>query len=884
MSAATPIEEAEATGSVRRGLAWSTVSNGMLRVGSFAIGIVLARLLTPEQFGVFAVALTVQSILMTLADLGLSADLIRSADHAERAPTVATVGLVCGFGLAGCMAVSSGVLASSMGSPDSATTIAVLAGTLVLSGLGVVPYATLQRRLDQRHLFLAATGDFVVSTSLTVLLVTGGHGVLSLAIGRLAGQSVSLVLMYRFTSSRPRFGWNQSVARSALWFGVPVATANLLSWVVITLDNVVIARVAGPIELGLYVLAFNISSWPMNLIGQVVRSIALPALSRSTDEQRHRDLVRGTGLAWACALLASSLLAVLATPVVLLVYGERWAAAAPVLAALALFGALRVVFDLMVSYLLSNGRSSTVLAIQAAWLIFLPGAMWWSVTRYGIEGGAWAHLVVAGGVVLPLYLVMVRRCGARLLPLLRVCVLPTLAALASAGAAVIAVSPLDSSLAALLVGGSVGCALYAALTARWFVSVVRGGREVTDTHSLVSVVVPCHNYADYVTEAVDSALGQEGVEVEVIVVDDASTDESLTVVRALAARDPRVHVVAHPLNRGPVETFNNGLASATGEFLVRLDADDVLTPGSLRRAVDVCRAHPEVGMVYGHPVHFFTERPSARTTPGRWTIWSGGDWVAEMCRTGLNVITSPEVLMRMSVVQRAGGQRALQHTHDMEMWMRLATLADVAYVHGVDQAWHREHDRSLSTTSEDQLGVLMLRERRAAFDELATPPSGISSDGMRLVLTARRTLALEALRRAIHEYERGRATGRPVDELVDFALETDSQVTDLPEWRRLHELAGTTSHPAWAACAAFRAGARRALRERGRQRRWARTGMYTPLRGASVAARHMSRGESSPSWTATPSGADRFGRLETVPASITPLAHAGRSGPEEGTR
>ena len=73
-------------GQVRRGLAWSTVSNLMLRAGSLAVGIVLARLLTPSEFGVFAVALTVQAVLITLADLGLSADLIRTDDPAARAP------------------------------------------------------------------------------------------------------------------------------------------------------------------------------------------------------------------------------------------------------------------------------------------------------------------------------------------------------------------------------------------------------------------------------------------------------------------------------------------------------------------------------------------------------------------------------------------------------------------------------------------------------------------------------------------------------------------------------------------------------------------------------------------------------------------------------
>ncbi len=86
-----------------------------------------------------------------------------------------------------------------------------------------------------------------------------------------------------------------------------------------------------------------------------------------------------------------------------------------------------------------------------------------------------------------------------------------------------------------------------------------------------------------------------------IIVDDRSTDASLALARRLAAADPRVAVIAHPTNRGPVETFNDGLERAQGQYLVSLDADDLLTPGSLARAVALLEAEPDVGMVYGRP-------------------------------------------------------------------------------------------------------------------------------------------------------------------------------------------------------------------------------------------------------------------------------------------
>lgn len=174
-----------------------------------------------------------------------------------------------------------------------------------------------------------------------------------------------------------------------------------------------------------------------------------------------------------------------------------------------------------------------------------------------------------------------------------------------------------------------------------------------------TVVIPCYNYARYLPEATASVLAQPDVTVDVIIVDDCSTDDSAEVAAGLAAADPRIRLLINDVNRGPVETFNRGLAAATGEFLVRLDADDLLTPGSLSRAVRLARAFPSVGLVYGHPVHFIDgeTRAPARTEATSWTVWPGPRWVQDRCADGHNVITSAEVCMRMSVVRRVGGQQ-----------------------------------------------------------------------------------------------------------------------------------------------------------------------------------------------------------------------------------
>lgn len=346
----------------------------------------------------------------------------------------------------------------------------------------------------------------------------------------------------------------------------------------------------------------------------------------------------------------------------------------------------------------------------------------------------------------------------------------------------------------------------------------------------VTVVVPCYDYGRYLREAVHSALRQEGVDVDVIIVDDMSRDDSLAVARQLAAEDPRVQVFANEVNQGAVATFNRGLAAATGEFLVRLDADDLLTPRALQRAVAVMQRFPRVGLVYGHPVHFEgAALPHARQRADSWTVWAGRDWLAARCIDGTNAITSPEVVMRRSVVDITGGQRPLKHTHDMEMWLRISAYSDVAYIRGSDQAWHREHPGSLSTMADEP--IVILGEIRDAFTMLFDEVGPGFPDADRLREAARRAVAQEALDQATRILDRGEATPE-AERLLQFAASCAPDIRSTRQWMRGARRADEARRPRVSVHAAMGSvpRLRRRLRAMRRYARWARTGEYERMR------------------------------------------------------
>ncbi|MGA9858823.1 MAG: oligosaccharide flippase family protein [Solirubrobacteraceae bacterium] len=464
-------------GSVRRALAWSFANNLVMRFASLALGIVLARLLVPSAFGVFAIGLTVQSLLGTLTDLGLSTDLVRTKDPASRAPTVATLSVTIGTLLAAAMMLTAEPVAAAFNEPQAAGVIRVMAATCIVMGAAVVPYAKLLREFKQGKLFACAIVDFVVNTSVTVSLVLLGMGPMSLALGRLAALLVSTVVEFWLAGVRPRFGFDRKIARSAMAFGVPITGANLLSLALLNVDNVVVARAAGAAPLGLYVLAFNVSTWPMNAIGQAVRSVTLPGFSRaSSDAEQRRAFLMALKLTWLVALPVGVLLAAVARPLVLFMYGEHWAGAAPALAALGVFGGLRVAFDLIATYLMARGAARPVFYVQALWFLGLIPPMIVATHWKGIAGAGWSHLVVGALVILPAYAVALRRLHIPLRSILSVVWLPIVAAVPMWWLGQAAADEAKEPILGLLMGGTVAVLVYLVICSPWIVGLLPARR------------------------------------------------------------------------------------------------------------------------------------------------------------------------------------------------------------------------------------------------------------------------------------------------------------------------------------------------------------------------------------------------------------------------
>ncbi|MCE2470633.1 MAG: glycosyltransferase family 2 protein [Anaerolineae bacterium] len=212
---------------------------------------------------------------------------------------------------------------------------------------------------------------------------------------------------------------------------------------------------------------------------------------------------------------------------------------------------------------------------------------------------------------------------------------------------------------------------------------------------LVSVVMPVYNGGKYLGEAIESILSQTLSDLELVIVDDCSTDGSAAIAREYTNRDERVRLIQHDRNQGEASTRNSGIAASRGEFIAAMDCDDVSLPRRLEKQVGFLQSHPNIGLVgtflqtasadlTGRQSH---EYPLQHAFIVLYWILSGGTTCA-----------GPAFMARRDILMSVGGyEESRRIVDDKELFSRLygktrfANLPDALYL-------HRQHDGQISTT------------------------------------------------------------------------------------------------------------------------------------------------------------------------------------------
>lgn len=448
-----------------RGLRWSLLGTMVSKIGSFAMGLVLARLLAPSDFGTFAVALAALNVLMNVKDVGLIAATVQWRGRLEEvSPTAATLGAGFGVVVYGLFWLAAPAFAELAGDRSAAPLVRLLTLIVLIDGLATVRNAALMRTFRQDKLIVANVAGLVANAATAITLAAGGAGPFSFAYGQVAGASVTAVLVFVFARVPMRLGLDRRIATKLLRFGIPLAVSLAVEAVIMNVQFMIIGGTVGAIALGYFLLAFNVASWAQGILGTAIRYVSVAGFSRLSERD---DDALSAGVQRSMPLLVTvvapivALTAVLATPMISFLYGGQWTPAAVALQFLAVFTLVRLVTGLAMDALMGAGATRSTLWVQVGWAVALVPALWAGARLDGIRGASIAHAGIGLLIAVPLATLALRRAGVNLVPVRRALVRPVLSAVLAGGVALIVARLAGPhAFVQLLVAGSVGMAAY----------------------------------------------------------------------------------------------------------------------------------------------------------------------------------------------------------------------------------------------------------------------------------------------------------------------------------------------------------------------------------------------------------------------------------------
>lgn len=243
---------------------------------------------------------------------------------------------------------------------------------------------------------------------------------------------------------------------------------------------------------------------------------------------------------------------------------------------------------------------------------------------------------------------------------------------------------------------------------------------------LVTVLLPVYNGGEHLPASIESILVQSLDDLELLVVDDGSDDDSVAQVKTYASKDARIRLVRHERNRGLIAALNTGVAESRGRFIARQDADDVSLADRLQAQVDFLRDSPAVGAV-GTGYYRVSEdgtrtdrvQPPPDHTTLRWRFLFGNQWVHS------SVMVRSELLKAWDPPYRG-----YLHAEDYELWLRIAKVVRVRTLLG-PLVQYRNVESGVSAANEEAQRDMVREISDRQIEELLGPVGRSTCDALR---------------------------------------------------------------------------------------------------------------------------------------------------------
>jgi lipopolysaccharide exporter len=391
-------------------MVWKAVQMGGVKVIFMLRLLILAWLLSPDDFGLLAIATTAIGFLLQVTDIGMIPALVQGKQVEEKHYDAAwTAGVTRSLGVTLVVILAAPWIASLFAESRATSIIQALALRPLLEAFASIKVARLMKELQFRPLAMLKLAESLVNLLASILLAPS-MGVWALVAGTLAGSATTLVLSYVFAPHRPRLSFHWTDIRPLIQFGRWVFLTGVIVMIGNYVFRVVISRQLGTAELGLYFLAAQLAFLPSEVATEIVGTVAFPLFARlQTDLGRAARMFRTafTGLSLllfpVCALLI-----VLAPALVQYILGPKWEGTAPVIQILAVASLLGTLGEVAVPIFNGFGYPARVTLIEVVQSVSLATLVWGLTAQFGLRGAAMAYLPTTG-VSLAVCILLIRQ-------------------------------------------------------------------------------------------------------------------------------------------------------------------------------------------------------------------------------------------------------------------------------------------------------------------------------------------------------------------------------------------------------------------------------------------------------------------------------------------
>ncbi len=372
---------------------WSGVDSLLSQGFQFVVAIILARLLSPEQFGTIALLYLFTGIASTFSDCGFSAALIqRKNTNIEDESTVFWFNLLMGSVMTLCLWCISPWIAKFYQIEELLVITRILAFTIIINAFGSVHNILFIKNLNFKSIMKVNVVTTISSGLLAIYLAKEGYGIWALVSQALLASIISTLLLWAFSSWRPKLIFSLQSAKNLFGFGAYLMAANILDTIYNKLYTLLIGKMHGISDLGIYERANNTQKIPVDLLSGIFAKVAFPIFSAANDDIE--KLHKGGRLAVRGLMLINvpTMLGLLATAdnFILTLFGEQWLSSVPLLQVLCISGIFWPLHVINLELLKAQGFSNLFFRLE---LIKKIGGTLFLVTGifyYGVLGLAWS--------------------------------------------------------------------------------------------------------------------------------------------------------------------------------------------------------------------------------------------------------------------------------------------------------------------------------------------------------------------------------------------------------------------------------------------------------------------------------------------------------------